>query len=139
MSEKALWNRLRIASAGLGRFDRVENGVVDGMPDVSYCLNGGIEGWLELKWAYKLPGKRSVKGVFSYLNNHSLLISQRNWMLRHNAAGGTVHILAGSDKNVWLVPFRLCEQFNDMTEADLRPYRSVSLEKVLAILTNTAI
>jgi hypothetical protein len=33
---------------GMDRWDRIENGVGVGMPDINYCLSG-IEGWIEMK------------------------------------------------------------------------------------------
>lgn len=105
-SEKAFWVRIRprlIEAARGGRWDRVENGVCVGMPDVNFCIEG-CEGWIELKWARKLPGTRSGKGVFEYTGNHGLTREQENWATAQKQAGGHVVIIAGAHDHVWVIP-----------------------------------
>lgn len=93
--EVSLWTRMRVAcieAAGGGRWERVENGIVDGMPDVNFCVKG-VEGWVELKVARELPGPRTErKGVFTY--NRGLSLSQVNWHLKQQSVGGRSFVFA---------------------------------------------
>ena len=52
MSEKNLWERVRVRLKDFGHLQRVETGMMTdaGVPDVNYCF-GGSEGWIELKHA----------------------------------------------------------------------------------------
>lgn len=67
----------------LDRFERVENGLVDGMPDVNYCM-AGAEGWIEIKCP-EIPAKSST-ALFS--GNHPLSVAQANWFLAQHRARG---------------------------------------------------
>lgn len=124
-SEKAFWINVRpklVDAARGGRWDRVENGVSAGMPDVNFCVEG-CEGWIELKWARKLPGKRSSKGVFEYTGNHGLTREQENWAIAQKQSGGHVVIIAGSKGHLWIIPglfnFSL---FNSLPVSGLDPF-----------------
>lgn len=71
------------------RFDRVENGVAVGMPDISATMES-VDVWMEVKSA-TIPAREStplLKG-----KNHELLLSQANWILRHKRAGGTCWLI----------------------------------------------
>lgn len=65
------------------RFERIENGLVDGMPDVNYCM-AGCEGWIEIKCP-EIPVKSST-ALFS--GNHPLSVAQANWFLAQHRARG---------------------------------------------------
>jgi hypothetical protein len=58
MREKGVWATLKRGVQGLGLFERVENLLADGMPDVNFVTNR-VEGWIELKWVEKWPVKAS--------------------------------------------------------------------------------
>ena len=97
--ESGLYKRLR---DGLNspdtRIERVENGLVDGMPDVNYCF-AGHEGWIELK-APDMP-KRPATPLLQ--SQHQLSVAQANWFLRQSLAGGTGFLLIGTTVGVVIV------------------------------------
>lgn len=77
------------------RIDRIENLVVQGMPDVNYCIDG-IEGWIEIK-APTMP-KRESTALFG--SNHKVSQAQKNWFLRQSKAFGIgwIFIVTGNYK-----------------------------------------
>lgn len=82
------------------RWDRVENAVMSGQPDVNACLQGE-DVWIELK-APTEPG-RATTPMLKRSGNHQLLLSQINWMARQRQAGGIAFILLRTDKHIFLV------------------------------------
>ena len=102
MIEKDLWKKIQrgfgqiIEGVG-GRMDRVENGVVEGMPDVSTTA-AGIDVWLELKYVAKWPSRSNTR----VLGDRGLRAEQINWHLRHARAGGNSWILVGVGKEMYL-------------------------------------
>lgn len=101
MSEKTLWNRLRaeIQRQKLGgRWQRVENGVATGMPDVNFCING-LEGWIELK-----HGKKPIKGdTIVFKSQRGMEQAQVNWHFDQHRNGGVSWILIQLDKAFFAV------------------------------------
>jgi hypothetical protein len=80
------------------RFDRIENGLAPGWPDVNYVL-AGVEGWIELKAPVE-PVKPSTP-LFG--SNHQVSLDQRNWFLRQLNARGRCWLLIGTDKRLMLL------------------------------------
>jgi hypothetical protein len=72
MKETDLFARIRPHLAGHGEYDRVENSLGSGMPDIFYNLSG-ITGWIETKLM------RSGLLKFEKF--------QPNWIRKHNRAG----------------------------------------------------
>ena len=117
MSEKNLWTKLRttIQKMGIGgRWERVENGVGSGMPDVSYCVEGG-EGWVELKHG-AMPGKDSTR-VFK--SQRGLDITQINWHLNQHQAGGKSFILIELDGTYFWFKGSEAEKVNTLTLGEM--------------------
>ena len=98
----------------LDRIDRVENYVVDGMPDINMCIDG-CEVWIEQK-SPKEPA-RSTTPLFG--SNHKVLQTQKNWFLRHTKSGGSCYFLIVSDKRWMLIPGFLFDEINEMTVDEL--------------------
>lgn len=92
------------------RLDRIENVVVNGMPDINFC-SGGVECWIEQK-SPKEP-KRSTTPLFG--SNHKISQEQANWMLRQRKAGGKCWFLISTDKRWILVGGFLADQLNNLT------------------------
>ena len=113
--EALFWGRI---VEGLWRPDRVlnriENGVLDGMPD-SYLTIEGVSGWIELKCP--LMPKRETTALFS--GNHQLSITQRNWLLSHRQAGGIGFVGIEVDRHVLLIGARHADTVNTSTLAQL--------------------
>lgn len=98
----------------LDRLDRIENMMLNGMPDTNFCAEGR-ECWIELKSPTE-PKRPSTK-LFG--SNHKLSIEQRNWMLRQRNAGGKAYVLIVTDKRWLLLDGSKADQINDMTVAEL--------------------
>lgn len=103
MSERNLWVRIRQHIGSAGHFERIENGVASGTPDVSFCI-GGVEGHIELKFVKKYPKRASTP----LLGNAGLRKEQIVWAIQRCRAGGRVFVLIGVGLDVFLV--RLSEE-----------------------------
>lgn len=98
--EAAVFQRLKgHVSRPEDRFDRVENGLGAGCPDVNYCFFGK-EGWLEIK-APLLPAREDT-GLFS--SQHDVSIDQSNWFIRQRRAGGRAFLFVATEKVLLLLP-----------------------------------
>lgn len=88
-----VWDHIRDLVAYSGRWDRVENHSVPGMPDVNACVNG-CEFWVENKLG-DLEGTRPT----------TLRYDQVLWFERQCAAGGKVYLLVLYPKpiRVWCI------------------------------------
>lgn len=101
------------------RFERVENGMIDGMPDVNYCI-AGAEGWLELK-APKVPklGATRLLG-----GSEPFKVDQANWFLRQRRARGRCALFIATDVALLLIPgdtaARLGIKLNEFSLDELR-------------------
>lgn len=82
------------------RFERIENGIGDGNPDVNYCMVG-TEGWIEIKCPIipVLPGTPLLAGN----SNHRLGVEQANWFLRQSNAGGRAYLFVATETWVWMI------------------------------------
>jgi len=87
MAEKHLWATLRDALKPYGHFDRIENMVGRGRPDVNYCVRG-CSGDIELK---QLPAWPAHSDTVVKVDHFSP--QQRLWLRQRCAAGGTVFVL----------------------------------------------
>lgn len=118
MIEKDLWKKIQrgfgqvIDGVG-GRMDRVENGVVEGMPDVSLCA-GGIDTWVELKYVAKWPSRANTR----VLGDYGLRPEQINWHLRQARAGGSSWILVGVGKEMYLARGAEAKEVNGWVSED---------------------
>jgi hypothetical protein len=82
-------------------FERIENVVNDGTPDVDYCIEG-IVGKIELKYNHTAPREDSqVLAV-----NRGMRRSQIIYASRHVWAGGRCWCLIGNQVATWLVDLR---------------------------------
>lgn len=95
---------------GHDRLDRVENCVVNGMPDINYCT-AFVECWIELK--SPTEPKRATTKLFG--SNHRLSQDQKNWFKRQRDAGGSAYVLIATDKRWMLMDGGLADAINDMT------------------------
>lgn len=118
MIEKDLWKKIQrgfgqvIDGVG-GRMDRVENGVVEGMPDVSACA-GGVDTWIELKYVAKWPSRANTR----VLGDYGLRPEQINWHLRQARAGGSSWILVGVGKEMYLARGDQAKEVNGWVSED---------------------
>ena len=109
--EVNFWGRIVTALWAPNRMlARIENGVMDGMPDTYIVLERSMN-WVELK--APVEPVRQTTALFS--GNHKLSISQRNWLLSHRQAGGRGWIAIESERFVWLVGAKHADRINDAT------------------------
>jgi hypothetical protein len=87
--EASLWDLLRRELGPFAHFERVENRVNEGTPDVNYCFNGARgEGWLELKDIESWPARPDTVVHIEHVTE-----VQRAWWRARRAAGGHVFVL----------------------------------------------
>jgi hypothetical protein len=82
-------------------FERVENYVAEGTPDVDYCI-AGFAGKIELK--YGTGGVRQSTPVLG--RGHGLRRSQIIFASRRTWAGGAVWCIIGSPDKTWAIDLR---------------------------------
>jgi hypothetical protein len=70
-----------------GHFDRIENMVGVGMPDVTYCI-GSVEGFIENKWRLRWPARAETPVTLDHFTPQ-----QRIWIQQRCNAGGRVWVL----------------------------------------------
>jgi hypothetical protein len=110
VKESSFWaTRLRpkltaaCVSAGVQyHFERVENAVASGTPDVDYCINGRA-GKLELKYTPRHPA-RATTPVLG--RSCGLRRSQLIWIWRRLRAGGRVYVVIGTPRTTWVIDTR---------------------------------
>src|SRR5215510_6325359 len=96
------------------RVDRVENILVNGMPDINFCADG-VECWIEQK-SPKEP-RRPTTPLFG--SNTRISQNQRNWFLRQCKAGGRCFFLICTDKRWLLIAGNMADKINEMTITEL--------------------
>lgn len=110
------------------RFDRVENGLGTGWPDVNYCIMGS-EGWIELK-APEEPVHPSTP-LFG-TRQHNVTIEQGNWMIRQHNAGGCSWLFVATLKRLMLLPGKvvgeLGREVNQLTAHQLKTWSAWYVE-----------
>lgn len=107
MNEATFWSaRLRPLLVAACReagerytFERVENLVGNGTPDVDYCV-GSAEGKIELKYATRDPVSPTARVLG---RDNGLRRSQIIWATRRLVAGGRVLMAIGSPSSTWLL------------------------------------
>lgn len=119
---------------------RVENGLVDGMPD-SYIVSDAVANWVELKCPI-VPARPST-ALFS--GNHNLSQSQRNWLLMHRQAGGRGWVGIETEEWVILIGAQHADSINSWPLSTIlaraaftarRPMDQTSWRLFLTALTN---
>jgi hypothetical protein len=112
-----------------GRWERVENGVIAGMPDVNFCV-AGMEGWIELKKASK-PAKMST---VLFKSQRGLDKEQENWHHFQAKNGGDSWVLIQIDREFYAIPGVLAPEINQYTMEDMEKYQ-INLSDWLFSLT----
>ena len=118
MIEKDLWKKVQRGLGavldGMGeRLDRVENGVVEGMPDVNMAC-GSVELWVELKYIDRWPSRANTH----VLGKRGLRVEQINWHLRQQRAGGKSFVLVGIGKEIYVAKGSWAKDINGWTSEE---------------------
>lgn len=82
------------------RFERVENGLGTGWPDVNYCMEGN-EGWIEIKCPEE-PA-RPTTALFGN-GNHQVSVDQCNWLLKQANASGIGWLFIATKHRLMMIP-----------------------------------
>lgn len=116
MREAPAWRDLRNRLRPYGRFERVENRVGAGMPDVYYTLASRRTGWLELKYLPARPVYPTTPVVV-----RTLTLEQVAWLRDHAALGATTHLLLRVDRALFLLDAAAAGRLRDrgLTYLDL--------------------
>ena len=110
-TEAAFWGRIVTGCWAPDRLlNRIENGVLDGMPDC-YTVINGVANWLELK----CPSTPSRPGTALFSGAHKLSPTQRNWLLAHRQAGGRGWVGIETDGWVLLIGAQHADVVNTST------------------------
>ena len=131
MKEAGLYQRLRrkiLATFPSARIDRVENGLVDGMPDVNMCIKGK-DVWLELKYIEGWPARDTTQ----VLGRRGLRPEQINWHIKQGLAGGTSFIVVGIGRETFVTDNEQVRDINTWTRPDWLA-QAVTLEDFLKSL-----
>lgn len=109
------------------RFERVENGMVDGMPDVNYCL-AACEGWIELK-APKVPALGATRLLGG---SEPFKVEQANWFLKQRRARGRCTLFIATSVALLAIPgdtaAKLGIRINQFSLDELRMYAGWSCD-----------
>lgn len=119
MSEKNASKWLReTAFRSPHRYDRIENVVGTGIPDVNVKVVGGCEAWIEIKSPTE-PKRSTTPLLGTGGRNHNVSQEQKNWFLKQRKAGGVAMFFIATDKRRMLIPGQYADQLNEMTVDEL--------------------
>lgn len=114
MSEKTQYKTFRRnAIWPRDRCERVENLLVEGMPDVNVCIDG-VESWIE----FKNPKEPKRNGTMLFGSNHKVSQAQKNWHLKQEQAGGNSWFMVATDKRWMLIGGEFADDLNGWTVND---------------------
>jgi len=108
-SENSLWKTFKRNMKVHGEFDRHEDMLNVGVPDVSYVLFNGGGGWIELKHAHKPPVRPTT--IFSIKHYTP---EQRYWLRRRGQAGDNCWLLLQVDRSYWLFDWEGAQVINTL-------------------------
>lgn len=118
-NEQKLWDRMRHGLKNKVYFERVENVMVPGRPDVDTMWNG-ITIPIELKAVEDYPHRPST----AVLGRKGLNQNQLNWWLNWKRLHGSGFIVVGVARDIFTVPAEHSDQINSFTREDFRPFES---------------
>mgnify|MGYP006283676267 CR=1 FL=1 len=114
--EQALWDKIREAMGSGWRADRVENKILQGMPDVYFGISPQLVGWLELKVIPLMPEKDSTK-----LRIPHYTAFQANWHWTHRDFGTKSWILVQGGNELFVFASRMAlALFEGMSTSQFR-------------------
>jgi hypothetical protein len=99
--EQALWDKLSGIMTGRWRADRVENKILQGMPDVYFGVSPQLHGWIELKVLPDFP--KSAKTTVKVPHYTAW---QANWHWTHRDFGTRSWIIVRVHDFAYVFPAR---------------------------------
>jgi len=126
--EQSLWDSMNVARKGISEspnefwFQRLENSVATGMPDVrAIRKRNGLEFWVELKQG-PIP-KKPETPVFRVAESgktKGMRVSQINWHIKQHSMRGISFILAKLNEELYLFHGQDADRINEKTIAQLK-------------------
>jgi hypothetical protein len=113
LKEQRLWDTFRKHGGRILRLERVENVMLNGMPDVYAKASGK---WIELK-APIAPKKESTR----VMGAEGLSNDQKNWhLVAHQCGRKTYILIRDSNNSLYLIPGEFSDLMNDWNAEELR-------------------
>ena len=115
MKESGLWATVSRNVSRFGLFERIENLLASGIPDVNFLVKG-IEGWIELKHERNWPTRANTVMRFKIQDG------QRLWWKNRRTLGGRVFVFAQVEKCYFLFDAYLAADHLsiDWTQQDMK-------------------
>jgi hypothetical protein len=113
MTEQQLWSFLLSKLKGGGIFQRHEDRISQGIPDVSFSIRGIGHGWIELKAVGGVPPADVVR-----LPHFTDL--QRAWIHTHGSVGGACFVLVAVGEGLYLFDWTSAYKLGSMTRDEMR-------------------
>lgn len=105
---------MRTNIASIGHWQRHEDLLSEGVPDVSYTIKGA-SGWVELKYLPKTPPEQHTATIRHFTKE------QRNWLVDCGRNGGRAWLLLQLGKSYYLYNWRQVHLFNVAAWQDVLP------------------
>jgi len=116
-TEQRLWDRMRHAIKDQLYYERIENMVGTGRPDIDIG-HAGIFFPVELKAVAAYPARPTTP----VLGARGLSQKQKNWWLRWRSFGGEGFILVGVELDLFCVLAQHSEVLNSFTKTELEKF-----------------
>jgi len=114
--EQKLWDRLSTIMVGRWRADRIENKVLQGMPDVYFGVSPQLHGWIELKVLPEFP-----KAAVSKVKIPHYTAWQANWHWTHRDFGTRSWIFVQHEDDLYVLSSRMAlALFEGLTATEFR-------------------
>ena len=114
--EQVLWDKISAAMSGGWRADRVENKILQGMPDVYFAISPQLTGWLELKVLPLFPSRPETKIRVPHYTSF-----QANWHWTHRDFGTRSWILVQCGPELFVFASRMSlALFEGLTTSQFR-------------------
>lgn len=114
--EQGLWDKIRNSMGAGWRADRVENKILQGMPDVYFAISPQLTGWLELKVLPVMPTRAETPIRIPHYTSY-----QANWHWTHRDFGTKSWILVKHQDELHVFASRMAlALFEGMTAEQFR-------------------
>ena len=110
-SENSLWATFK-KNMRVGVFDRHEDKLNLGVPDVSYVVGKGSTGWIELKHVHQEDLPKRVDTIFSIKH---FTREQKFWLRRRGHAGDNCWVLLQVGRDYYLFDWNKAQRINTLT------------------------
>ena len=113
-SETSLWNTFKRNMKPYGVYDRHEDKLNLGVPDVSYVMRNRISGWIELKYVVEYPKRENTLFRIKHFTQE-----QKAWLRRRGTAGDNCWLLLQVGRHYWLFDWQGAQSIGKHCWADI--------------------